>query len=239
MTTQLIQKAQGEQPFDSDDLNLLQTMLAMQEAEEPGSKPEVVAESKDAPMVTTKPKSAGYINLRRNSDGKLVLISKNQLAERLKQKLPNGQPAWLAPTAPWKGRPKVPKLLCLLHPEHPDRARMDELNLDVCEKRGKLQNEAALRRHMAHKHKDAWDVVQRDEERRKQETRDDRQLRVLEALAGKVGVTPAPVPHPAASGVRFGPPTTLECEVCHAEVFGKHIGGAKSALRAHMKKEHP
>ena len=182
MTTELVNKVAGGNDLDKDDLALLQTLpsvLASDPAPEPGDK---IIERGEVPMIRTRTTSAGYINLRRNSDGKLVPINRNQLVDRLRQKLPNGEPAWLPPNAPWNGRVRTPKLLCPLNANHPDRPRMDALNLEVCEKRGRIMTPAGVRRHLTRKHKEAWEAIQVDEENRKEASRHEQALIMNQAL---------------------------------------------------------
>ena len=232
MTTQLLNKASQGQEFDKADLALLQTMVAMQDAPEPDPGDKVI-QSGEVPMIRTATKSAGYIWLRRNSDGQLKEISKNQLADRLKQKLPNGEPAWLAPNVPWKGRARVPDLVCPLNINHPDRARMDALNLEVCEKRGKLMGQASLRRHLMKKHKDAYEAIQRDEESRKQDRRDAQAAQMSDALTLALqGRTVAVAPRKAAGEA------SAECDICHLEFTAASPFGLAAKLRAHKKREH-
>ena len=189
MTTQTMNKAR-EGIVDEEDLKALETMASLRDAPElePGDK--VVHRGDDtnpAPIVRTKTSSAGYVQLRRNSDGKLVLISKTQLMVRLKQKLHNGQPAWLAPSVPWKGHKVVANTKCMLHAESPDRATWDELGLPVCTKSNMPKN--AVRRHMIRKHKMAWDAIQEYQTEQKQDARDKHQESLAKgiekALKGK------------------------------------------------------
>lgn len=237
MTTKpLLDKVSAGIDLDKDDLALLNTLTQMQEAPEMEPDDKVIHkgdEDNPAPMVRTETKSAGYVYLRRNSDGKLVSINKNQLALRLKQKLDDGRPAWLPPNAPWKGRARVPDKPCLLSAEHPDRERMDALNLEVCPKKGRLMGAAALRRHMIKKHKDAWEAIQRDEDQRRQDARDERDAKMAEALTMAIGGA-----KPAKQKSESDTVYTETCGVCHVtfEATAKIAAGAK--LRGHMKKEH-
>ena len=234
MTTGLIKKAEAGLDLDREDLALLNTLVGMQEAPEPEPE-DKVAHPGDAdvpPMVRTATKSAGYVYLRRNSDGKLREINKNQLAERLKQKLDDGSPAWLPPNAPWKGRARVPDMWCLLSIHHPGRAHMDALNLEVCAKRGKLMGNAALRRHMQRKHKDSWDAIQRAEDQQRQDVRDAQQSQMAQALSMALAERGA-VPK-ARDVVDF----SETCGVCNAVFTSTARIGAINQLKAHKRKEH-
>ena len=245
MTTQtrpILDKVAAGGSIDSDELRLLQTLTEMQNAPEIEPDDRIIDKGGDkaGPMVRTKSTSAGYIHLRRNSDGKLVLVSRNQLVERLKQKLADGRPAWLSPTAQWTGRVRVPSFLCPLNEKHPDRPRMDLLNLEMCEKRGKLMSASALRRHLMKKHKDSFEAIEREIVRQREDNRDKRDALTSEALLAVLAGRTAPVAA-AAAGAPKAPsePVTMECQTCHVTVEALGRLGAVNKLRAHERKEHP
>lgn len=234
MTTQILDKVTAGGNVDQDDLRLLETLAAMAAPEpEPEDKVAHKGDETVPAIVRTATKSAGYIYLRRNTDGKLVLINKNQLPQRLRQKLPDGSPGWLSPSTPWTGRTRIPDRLCPLNINHPDRARMDALNLGVCTKRGKLMGDAALRRHLMKKHKDDWEAIQRDEERRRQDRRDEHETKMSEALTTALSGGNSSV------AARVSDPVTLECAVCHETFEGAKRLSIQAKLRWHMKKAHP
>lgn len=263
MTTELVDKANQGRDFNQEDLRLLQTLIGMQGVEEPAQKSSPVpnqGQALAAPMVTTPASSAGYIYLRRASDGKLVLVSKNQLPERLRQRLPNGLPAWLPPQEPWTGRDRSPKLLCYLNQDHPNFLRMADLNLDPCMKRGKIANDAALRRHMVRKHKDSWDVIQREEQREKESLRDDRQYALLKTLSDSIQSNQPSQPTKAATvatvakavdanvkPVKSNFPLSISthqgvfsvtCPTCDNGIEAASRVGVIAKYKAHAKKEH-
>lgn len=234
-TQPLVDKVSQGVDLNKDDLNTLQTLIDLNEAKEPGAGDEVVHkgdESVPAPIVR-KVSSAGYVWLRRNSDGKLREVNKNILPTYIKMKLPDGRPAWLAPNAPWNGRVRTPDTWCRLSIHHPDRARMDALNLEVCLKRGKLMGATGARRHEMKKHRDSWEAIQRDEEKRRQDARDKRDITMTEALTTALsGKKPAVAEATAPSMVE------LECDVCSETFESTHKTAATNKLNAHKRKAH-
>ena len=230
-TTQIKNKIAATGEAAAEDLALLKALTELADVPEAEPDDKVVHKGDDrnpAPIVRTKTRSAGMTQLRRNYDGKLVDINKNQLLERLKQKLEDGRPAWLPPKAEWKGRARVPDKLCLLNAEHSNRARMDELNLEVCTKRGKLMGAKGVRYHMLRKHKDSWDTIQRDEQEQRQAKRDERDARTAEALTvALMGKQAAPaVEHKGA------------CPVCQQEFVAGSAMAVKAKIRWHRQKAH-
>lgn len=237
MTT-LAAKIQSGEDLGKDDLALLNSLVEMQEAPEPEPEDKIVHrgdERNPAPMARTETKSAGYVYLRRASDGKLKEINRNQLADRLKQKLDDGSPAWLPPNAPWKGKVRKPDTLCLLNAEHPQRKRMDELNLEVCKKRGKLMGVGGMRVHMQKKHKDAWATIQLDQEHQREDAREAREAKrdeaLLAILSGKqVASQVVPMQDPVE--------VTVECDICGLPFTAKAKFGAMSKIKAHKRQAH-
>jgi hypothetical protein len=211
-------------------------------------------ESKNQPPIAaTLGKSAGNVWLRRNSDGKLVQVNRNNLRMYMAAKFPDGRPQFLPRTASWTGKTREPRYWCPLSANHPDRPKMDDLNLEVCTKRGMLMTEAAVRRHLMKKHKDAFDSIQRDREDRRQDTRDrhaaDMAVALQSALAGKKAASKIRADEDgdlhldAASGMASAPAVAAEvfketCPVC-SEVFESKVKvAAKNKLRSHQLKVH-
>lgn len=244
VTTPLVDKVNQGGTLDTDDLALLKALTEMNAAPEPQPEDTVIRAgdaAKDiAPMVRTKATSAGYVFLRRNSDGKLVSINKNQLLERLKQKLDDGRPAWLSPTVPHPG-PFIGTEKCLLHPEHPDYlATYKAMGLMSCgaksaqPPKANMANKEAVFLHMEKKHKASWQMIQRMEQRIREDRRDTAQIQMAEALS--VALKPAaPVSATKVPAKAF----TRVCEVCQ-EVFSAGAAvAAMNKLRRHTKQVHP
>jgi len=248
MTTDAMKKIGDSGVVTSDDMRLLEMLSELQDAPEPETEKIVHHGTAEipAPIVRTDTTSAGFVWLRRNSDGSLKEINRNQLADRLKQKLADGRPAWISPKAPtpWTGRVKAGTRLCLLNPEHPDYAHMEHLGLIPCPRRGPLANESALRRHMVKKHRDAWDAIQRDKEIRREEMRDSVQANMASALTAamtpgaksQVIDAPVAVKEKAEKAIPTEPVIhQQECEVCHEVIDAKGRLGLSNKVKAHMK----
>ena len=153
----LISKITQTDSFGSEDLDLLQTLVGLQNAEEaPEPEPDdkVIASGNESEgsMIRTPTKSAGYTTLRRNMDGKLLPMNNNQLATRLQERLQDGRKAFLAPDAPWTG-PAPGKLVCHFNPLHPQSKRLSDMGLMVECKKANIKNAAQLRIHERKKHK--------------------------------------------------------------------------------------
>ena len=171
-----ITKGASERLVDPDDLKLLETIAALESAPEIEPDDKIVHKGdKDmpAPMVRTPTKSAGYVYLRRNTNGALVMINNNQLLQVLKLRLPDGRPSFLAPSAPWHGHKIIATGKCLLHPSDPNRAKWDELGLPVCMKSNMPKQ--SIRPHMMLKHKRSWDAIQEVQREQREDRRDKNQ----------------------------------------------------------------
>lgn len=132
-------------------------------------------------------------------DGTVSQCKVTWLARTLRdRKNPDGTPAfsrqpmnteWQYKNDPLTGMPVLINgdLLCFLHPEHPDRAALDQLGLRgiTCSKEG-LPSEYARERHMERKHPSAKRVIDRaEDDRRREEDREMQraQLAAMQALA--------------------------------------------------------
>ena len=173
----------------TSESNSLELLLGLENAPEVQLDNPVIQDGDDntPPMVMAQGSSAGYIELRRNSDGALRQVNKNQLKAYAKMRLPDGRLSWISPNVEWKGTVRVPDQPCLLSSEHPNRPRMDELNMPVCSRRGKLMGHDGLRRHMIKKHKDAWEALQLTDVRDREDARDQRDNLNSQALIQALG----------------------------------------------------
>lgn len=220
---------------------LIRSILAAQNV--PGPEPEdKVVHRGDAlvpaPIVRTETKDAGHVWLRRNMDGKLVLVNRNSLAARIKQKLPDGRLAWLLPEAAHRG-PFIGTEKCLLHPEHPlYRERYEPMGLNPCGStagqppKGNFANREAVIVHMKGKHRPQWEMIEAAEERARQDARDLRDGKVAEALTTALGnraTQVAPVLEPASQ----------TCPTCGKVFTAAKKFTAMGHLARHRKKEHP
>ena len=222
-----------------EDLDILKSLIEMND-EAPEIEPDdhVVDIGGDgAGAVRTPTKSAGYVNLRRQTDGKIVRINRNQLQMRLYEKLENGQRAWLRANEAWTGTKREGTMLCRLHPNHENYAEMQQLGLGICGNnvqppKGNLLNANAVGRHMRVKHKDAFEAIREHEARRREDARDEAQATIAEglreALAGR---------H-LSSATKEKPLAVLACGLCGEEVTAKNTFGAHSRLKKHERDVH-
>ena len=95
-----------------------------------------------------------------------------------------GQPVWSS--AECEARVSPGRLLCLLHPDHPERAVWDRFGLKTCRKEN-LRNPMQVDLHMQKKHPNSWQVIKQhrsvlEDQRTKDETRalQERQIAALE-----------------------------------------------------------
>lgn len=171
-----ITKDTSERLVNPDDLKLLETLAALESAPEIEPNDKIVHKSNaevPVPIIRTATKSAGYVYLRRNSNGALVMINKNQLLQVLKLRLPDGRPSFLPPSTPWQGHKIIAIGKCLLHPSDPNRGKWDELGLPVCMKSNMPKQ--SIRPHMMLKHKMAWNAIQEVQREQREDRRDKNQ----------------------------------------------------------------
>lgn len=175
--------------LDPEDLHNLQLLAELESAPEPSFKDEKL-QGQDVAFqgqhgvptgVRTAAKSAGYVWLRRQTDGELRQVSRNQYLTYMKMKLPDGKRAWLAPTAEWKGVRKRGDHKCLLNPDHPEYVTISRFNFQPCPK-ANLLNEQAVRRHMEHKHQSAFDDIEQARLEAREDRRDRHEAAMSEAL---------------------------------------------------------
>ena len=241
VTAQVMDKA-ARGTVDQADIDALAALLALENgARDPEPEEKIVHRGdgmNSAPMAHTKVRSAGYVYLRRNSDGKLVPVSKNQLLERMKQKLEDGRPPWLLPNVQHPG-PFLGTEKCLLHPDHPDYiAKYKAMGFVPCGKKSAqppkahMANREAVLIHMKNKHKMAWQAIQGAEARAREDRRDAREERTAVALEAALGRKPDVAPEPHREQ------TVAACAIC-AKAFTGRKQGVRVALGRHMKKAHP
>lgn len=141
---------------------------------------------------------------------------------------------------------------CHLHPDHPNRARYDEIGLQgkTCFEDGGgkdgIPSEYDVTRHMR-RHKDEWALIQADDAKRERMEEREWQRSLLLMARGEISaesaVKTAPgdltanstKPQPKQSVTKHSVPC-LQCETLHN---ARSLSAAKSKLRAHMKIAHP
>ena len=188
-TKPLVEKTKAAD-LDQDDLALLDTLRTLNEAPEPEPDDKVIEvgdeDADKPPMVRTPTKSAGYMTLRRNSDGKLLPINKNQLAMRLTERLPDGRMAFIAPSVPWSGPPPG-TLVCHFNPSHPDSGRLVAMGLRVECRKNNIKNLAELRIHERKKHKTDHASMEEIERRAREDEIREEQRNLNRAILAAVG----------------------------------------------------
>ena len=185
----LLDKVEQVGKLDETDLSLLSQLVDLQEAPEPEPDDRVVHsgdEELEAPIVRTKTTSAGYTMLRRNSDGMLKEINNNQLAMRLKEKLPDGKPAFVPPSAPWSG-PEPGKLICRFNPLHPKSKELEAIGLRVTCVKANLRNTAEVRTHERKKHKTDYASYEEHLSQMRESRRDNINDKMVQALTVALG----------------------------------------------------
>ena len=101
--------------------------------------------------------------------------------EKLALRQADGTPVWtdVDPGV----RPEAGNVLCLLHPDHPDRAKYTAMGLGVCHNSHIWNEEYELELHMKAKHRKEWATIERAREKEREARRDEQQERMIEALA--------------------------------------------------------
>ena len=84
----------------------------------------------------------------------------------LRKKRPDGSTVFTTQKPPFE--PKQGTHLCMLHLNHPDREKWDELGLPRCPK-DNLRNPFQVRRHMQKRHKVEWGAIQEEITRQEKE----------------------------------------------------------------------
>lgn len=180
-----------QEPLDNETNRILEELLVkMQGAEaapEPGSlhHKDVIHADGDSAIVASALKSAGYRWIYDTRTGERSLTNVNMLPKQLQKRREDGSPVFTVE----KPRVEPPRgtNLCLLHVDHPERARFDVMGLPTCRK-GNLMGGYHVKRHMEKRHRQEWLML--EEERLRQEKEDERgfQRAVLLAAAEHASV---------------------------------------------------
>jgi hypothetical protein len=124
-----------------------------------------------APMVVKEIKSAGYVWIYETRTGEQIPCIYYMVGQKMRERRPDGSFIWTTKDPGF--RPKSGKVICMLHPDHPNRAHYDELGFRVC-KKANLINEFQMKQHMLRKHPQEWKAI--EDERKEQERQEDRAL---------------------------------------------------------------
>ena len=158
--------------IEAENDQLLEQLLAMGEpAPEPGTlRPrEIIHRGDDdvpAPVIAAALESAGYVYIYDTRTGERSLTNRNMLPTQLKKRREDGTPVFTtirSAMQPARGTHR-----CLLHPDHPDRAKWDALALPACRK-ANLTSPHEVRLHMQHRHRREWEVIEEERKRQAQE----------------------------------------------------------------------
>lgn len=112
------------------------------------------------------------------------------VSKKLTQPRPDGKPWWTlnkAAAPEWV----TGTMLCLLHPDHPDRELWDRIGLRgrTCQPttgkhKANIDSDFALEDHMRAKHKREWAIIEAHREREERDAERDWQRQLMERLAG-------------------------------------------------------
>ena len=122
---------------------------------------------------------------------------------------------------------KKGSVLCMLHPDHPRRAELNEqigLAGKVCPA-GHLASTFSLRIHMAHRHSQEWAAIQEYEQSARDE--EDRRLRRIQAQAAEIAIQQSIRPEP-----RIVAASAVHCDECD------FIAQSQFGLNAHKRYKH-
>lgn len=182
--------------IEKDNAPLIEQMMRDAAAvEEPGTvRPQDILHKGDetlaAPMMVSSLISAGWVEVWDTQNFERSIVNRNMLPAQLKKKRLDGS---LVFTTINPGRsPRRGGLRCYLHADDPQREHYDSLGLAVCGK-SNLTSQFQRKRHMQRRHKDEWETI--EEERERKEKAEDREFQrsLLAAATGRMS-EPAPVP---------------------------------------------
>jgi hypothetical protein len=227
----------------------LEAMLARAEsaADPSGVLGEVVSDG-ETPSVVAVVNEPGWTTVyqTRTGEPRVVMSQPGYLRQLLgKVHTDPDYPQWLGKAAFTDRdpgfRPESGQFRCMLHTDSPDRERYDAMGLPHC-RAGKLRSRYDVTRHMQHKHKDEWGII--EDERERAERREDRewQRSILErAVPGEALVAPEKFVAPTTPTVIAAAGSFTEiCEQC-GQTFTKDTASkARSAMSMHtrQKKDH-
>lgn len=122
------------------------------------------------PSVIATVASAGYVFVYDTKTGERSMVNRNMLSTQLNKKREDGTFAFTTvkpETKPFRGT-----MLCLLHPDGPDRKHYDSFGFAIC-KKSNLTTQFQVERHMAHRHPQEWATIQKAKvDAEKQQDRD-------------------------------------------------------------------
>lgn len=172
----------------------------------------------EAPMTVKEISSAGYVYIYDTRSFEKIPVIYYMLPQQLRKRREDG--SYRFTTTDPKQKPVRGTLLCMLHPDAPNRKHYDELGFRVCPK-SNMTNEYQVQQHMKKKHPQEWAAI--EEERRQKERQEDRYLQqylLASALVKEKGeekpkeeikvIEVKAVPTCDVCGASFGTEKTLE-----------------------------
>lgn len=145
-------------------------------------------------MIASSVTSAGYTYVWNRQTGERSAVNNNMLPAQLKKRNTDGTMAFTVRKPNFE--PKRGTLKCMLHKDDPQRSMYDTWGLPVC-KKDNLTSPYMVSQHMAHRHRNEWATIQR--EQAEQEKRDERrrterhQKELVAAMLGRMAAQDAPV----------------------------------------------
>lgn len=192
----MVEDTLQDKAAEQENENLIQEMLReAQPAKVEGdlSKNPIIhrgSEELPVPMVVKEIKSSGYVWIYDTRTGERIPCIYYMVAQKMRERRQDG--SYRFTTKDPGFRPKKGSVICMLHPDHPNRAHYDDLGFRVC-KKSNLINEFQMKQHMLRKHPQEWKAIQ--DEEKEQEKREDRALqRAILAAAAGTGQKQEPAP---------------------------------------------
>lgn len=178
-----------------------------------------------APMTVTELRSGKYFYIYSTETGEKVPCLGYMLAQKLRQRLPNGK--FRFTTVDPGIRPKQGTIKCMLHPDDPNRKYYDELGFRTCRKHN-ITNRYQLQQHMKRRHPQEWETI--EEERKRKEREEDRALQRL-LLSSQLPKEEKPKEEPKQEMPKSDK-APFVCDVCGLDF------GAEIILNRHKEEKH-
>ena len=182
--------------FSAEDNNaIIEEMLKAKPAPEPGAfMGDRIIHSGDTdlpvPMIADSLVSAGHVYVYDTKTGEESQINRNMLGFQMMKTHPDGTRAFTLKKpdiTPARG-----SLLCMLHPDAPNRKEYDRWGFKVCPK-ANLMTEADVEQHMKARHKREWATIEKERVRGEKEADRALQRETLKAMTAMVKASTPPV----------------------------------------------
>jgi predicted RNA-binding Zn-ribbon protein involved in translation (DUF1610 family) len=177
-----------------------------------------------APVTVHEIRSALYFYIWDTQTGEKVPCLGYMLAQKLRQRLPNGK--FRFTTKDPGIRPKRGTIKCLLHPDDPNRKEYDNLGFGTCRK-SNLTNPYQLEQHMRRRHPQEWKTIESARKKARDDEDRDLQRAVLEQLKPKQE-TPAAKADNKEESEGFPCPTCGKTFKYKGKAYRKHVKNCKA-----------